>query len=304
MLGIIGDLVQDVVVWLAEPIQHGTDTEAEIFHTRGGSGANVAACAARLGPTRFIGCVGDDPLGSSLVAGLDADGVDVRVQRNGSTGTIVILIDENAERTMLPHRGASTLLDEVPDEWLDGLELLHVPAYTFDGEPTGTTVADVVRRAKKRGVLVSIDASSTGMLSHYGVRRFLDLMADLRPDFLIANESEAAFLGLSVGGAEGPNRDLVRDTVVVAKAGPDPTVVHVPGGASMAVPVPPVRRIRDLTGAGDAFAAGFLSAYLATRNLHEACVGGHRAAAHVLATPGSTMAPGPSAAPGLSAGTR
>ncbi|MFF1687754.1 MULTISPECIES: carbohydrate kinase family protein [unclassified Streptomyces] len=304
MLGIIGDLVQDVVVWLAEPVQHGTDTAAEIFHTRGGSGANVAACAARLGPTGFIGCVGDDDLGASLADGLAAEGVDVRVQRRGSTGTIVILIDENAERTMLPHRGASTLLDEVPDAWLDRLELLHVPAYTFDGEPIGTTVVEVIRRAKKRGVLVSVDASSTGMLSHYGVQRFLDLMADLRPNFLIANEGEAAFLGLSAGGVAGLNRDLLPETVVVAKAGPNPTVVHVPGGERVVVPVPPVERIRDLTGAGDAFAAGFLTAYLATHDLHEACVGGHGSAARVLASPGSTMAPDPSAGPDTSAGSR
>ncbi|WP_449373763.1 hypothetical protein [Arthrobacter psychrolactophilus] len=50
MLGIIGDLVQDVIVWLEEPLRHGTDTEVEIFHTRGGSAANVASFATRLGP--------------------------------------------------------------------------------------------------------------------------------------------------------------------------------------------------------------------------------------------------------------
>ncbi|MGW5093812.1 carbohydrate kinase family protein [Streptomyces nodosus] len=291
MLGIIGDLVEDVVVWLAEPLQHGTDTAAEIFHTRGGSGANVAACAAALGPTRFIGCVGDDSLGDTLVAGLAAEGVDVRVQRRGSTGSIVILIDENAERTMLPHRGASTMLDEVPDQWLEGLELLHVPAYSFDGEPVGATAVEVIRRAKKRGVLVSVDASSTGMLAGYGVRRFLDLMADLEPDFLIANESEAEFLGLSAGGAPGPNRERVAKTVVVAKAGPNPTVVHVPHGEPVVVPVPPVEHIRDLTGAGDAFAAGFLSTFLRTEDLYEACVSGHGTAARVLSAPGSTTKP-------------
>lgn len=293
MVGIIGDLVEDVVVWLAEPVRHGTDTEAEIFHIRGGSGANVAGCAAHLGPTRFIGCVGNDELGDSLVRDLEAEGVDVRVQRRGSTGTIVILIDENAERTMLPHRGASTLLDEIPDAWLDGLELLHVPAYAFDGEPVGTTAVQAIRRAKERGLLVSVDASSTGMLARYGVRRFLGLMTELAPDFLIANESEAAFLGLWTDGGPGPNRNALQKTVVVTKAGPRPTAVHVPEGERIVVPVPPVEQIRDLTGAGDAFAAGFLHTFLRTKDLNEACVGGHRTAARVLASPGSAMEPAP-----------
>lgn len=290
MLGIIGDLVEDVVVWMAEPMRHGTDTTVEIFHTRGGSGANVASFASGLGPTRFIGCVGDDFLGESLVRGLEAEGVDVRVQRQGSTGTIVILIDEAGERSMLPHRGASTLLDTVPDEWLDGLELLHVPAYSFNGEPVGRSTIEVIRRAKARGILVSIDASSTGMLAQYGVQRFLDLIGDLRPDFLIGNESESAFLGLSVDGRPGPEAYRLPDTIVVTKAGAEPTVAHRPGAAPLTVPVPPVAEVRDLTGAGDAFAAGFLSAFLETRDLEGACEGGHAAAARVLTSPGASIA--------------
>ncbi len=289
MLGIIGDLVEDIIVWLAEDVQHGTDTDVEMFHTRGGSGANVASFAGRLGPTRFIGCVGDDYLGDALVSGLTAEGVDVRVQRRGETGTIVILIDRTGERTMLPHRGAATLLDDVPDEWLDGLDILHVPGYSFNGEPVASTSIDVIRRAKRKGILVSIDASSTGMLTHFGVQRFLELMADLKPDFLIGNESESALLGLSVGGDSGPNLAMLDGTIVVTKAGPEPTVIHRRGADRITVPVPAVPEVRDLTGAGDAFAAGFLSSFIASRDLVAASVGGHAAAAKVLSSPGASQ---------------
>lgn len=289
MLGIVGDLVEDVIVWLGEPIRHGTDTEVEIFHTRGGSAANVAAFATRLGPTRFIGCVGEDALGESLVKGLAGDGIDVRVQRRGTTGTIVILIDQDGERTMLPYRGAATLLQDVPDEWLDGLELLHVPGYTFNGDPVGQAVTELIRRARQRGILVSVDASSTGMLEHYGVDRFLALMAELAPEFIIGNQSESEFLGLCTKGDAGPNLGMLPGTIVVTKAGADPTVVLGGPAGKITVPVPPVTDVRDLTGAGDAFAAGFLSKYLATRDLESACVGGHANAALVLSSPGASM---------------
>jgi sugar/nucleoside kinase (ribokinase family) len=278
LLGVTGDLVEDVVVWLAEPLRHGTDARAQVFRTPGGSGANVARFAASLVPTRFLGCVGPDANGDSLVQQLTDAGVDVRVQRSGRTGTVVLLIDESGERTMFPDRAASALLDGIPSAWLDGLDLLHVPAYSFDGGPTATSVETAVREARRREILVSVDASSTGMLTHYGVERFRALLADLAPDLLLANADEAALLGPGVSSR----------TTIVVKAGADPTVVHLPDGSSLEVPVPPVADVRDLTGAGDAFAAGFLAAFIVSRDLGAACVAGHTSAARVLSSPGAT----------------
>ena len=280
MLGVTGDLVEDIVVWLAEPLRHGTEARAQVFRIPGGSGANVARCAASLVPTRFLGCVGPDRPGDALVEQLEAAGVDVRVQRSGRTGTVVLLIDESGERTMFPDRAASALLEEIPSDWLDGLQLLHVPAYSFEGGPTAAAVEVAIRRARERDILVSVDASSTGMLTHYGVERFRALLADLAPDLLLANAAEAALLGLEVSPR----------TTIVVKAGADPTVVHRPDGSRLEVPVPPVADVRDLTGAGDAFAAGFLAAFVVSRDLREACVAGHTSAARVLASPGATTA--------------
>src|SRR5205085_960088 len=88
MLCAVGDLVEDIVVWLSGPARPATDTPVRIFHRRGGSAANVAAFAAAIaGTARFVGGVGDDDRGDRLVRGLTADGVDAKVQRAGRTGT-------------------------------------------------------------------------------------------------------------------------------------------------------------------------------------------------------------------------
>ncbi|MFJ6770815.1 carbohydrate kinase family protein [Kitasatospora sp. NPDC091257] len=288
MLGVLGDLVEDIVVWADGPLRHGTDSGARIFRRRGGSAANVACFAAGQHPARFLGCVGEDAVGDGVVAELAGHGVDVRVSRRGRTGSVVVLIDQDGERTMLPDRGAATLLERVPDEWLTGLTHLHVPAYSFDGEPVGGAAVDALARVRRAGGTTSVDASSTGMLERFGRERFLGLLAELAPTFVFANRSESEFLGLLVGGLPGPDRARLAATTVVTKAGAEATAVDVPGEPLVMVPVPPVAEVRDLTGAGDAFAAGFLAGFLDTGDPGRAAGLGHRSAARVLASPGAS----------------
>ncbi|MGW7581859.1 carbohydrate kinase family protein [Kitasatospora sp. NPDC054768] len=288
MLGVLGDLVEDIVVWADGPLRHGTDSGARIFRRRGGSAANVACFAAGQHPARFLGCVGEDAVGDGVVAELAGHGVDVRVSRRGRTGSVVVLIDQDGERTMLPDRGAATLLERVPDEWLTGLTHLHVPAYSFDGEPVGGAAVDALARVRRAGGTTSVDASSTGMLERFGRERFLGLLAELAPTFVFANRSESEFLGLLVGGLPGPERARLAATTVVTKAGAEATAVDVPGEPLVMVPVPPVAEVRDLTGAGDAFAAGFLAGFLDTGDPGRAAGLGHRSAARVLASPGAS----------------
>lgn len=283
----IGDLVEDVIVWPAAPTRYATDNPAVIHRARGGSAANVAAFASALVPARFIGCVGDDPVADMLSAELAGHGVDVRVQRRGRTGTIVVLVDGSGERTMYPDRGAAVELADVPPAWLEGAAFLHAPSYCFAAEPIATAVLGLIGQAREAGVPVSLDASSTAMIAAYGLPRYLDLVAALRPAVFFANAREAQFLDVT--------RPQFAQAMTVVKDGAGSATVTLPGGGIQAVPAPPSPSARDSTGAGDAFAAGFLAALMHGADPAEAARAGHELARPVLFSPGAT-AVGPAGA--------
>jgi sugar/nucleoside kinase (ribokinase family) len=274
VLATVGDLVEDVVVRLGGPIQHGADTAASISRRRGGSAANVAAAAARSGrAARFIGQVGNDPIGTALIDELRADGVDTgAVRRGGTTGTIVALVDPEGERSMLTDRRACVDLDDPLPVWLDGVEVLHVPFYSLVVPPLADTSKTLIGWARERGIVVSVDASSSSVIEQVGVDRSLRTLTEVGPDILLANRDEARVLELTTAFGSA---------ITVLKRGADPVVVLLPAGDRIEVDHDPFDRVVDSTGAGDAFAAGFLT-HAPLADPVSACRAGHATAVALL----------------------
>jgi ribokinase len=236
---VLGDAHLDVVVSARGPVAEETDTPARTSVGVGGQAANVAAWVAALGGrARLIAARGTD-LASQLVAGeLGRRAVElVGPVIEGRTGVVVSLTD-GTSRSMLTDRGVGPGLAAglLQPDWLDGCDWLHLPAYSLVAEP----VAGAALAAAGRVARLSIDLSSTAALRAYGAGRFGELIARLRPDVVFGTEAEAALVG------ELPGTELV------VKLGP--RGVQAAGTVFPALPTRPV----DATGAGDAFAAGYL----------------------------------------------
>ncbi len=277
MIATVGDLVEDIVVHLGGEVQSASDTQATVVRRRGGSAANMAVSVVRGGhPARFIGQVGNDGIGLALIDELRDAGVDVVFRRGGRTGTIVVVLDHKGERTMLTDRGACTALDHPAPLWLDGIDTLHVPVYSLIGEPLARTTTTLIEWAHDRSIRVSIDASSASVIDDYGADELLALLAELRPSILLCNELEAERLG------SGIEPELIGAAITVVKRGAEPALILQPGRHAIEVPAMTVADVRDTTGAGDAFAAGFLVAIGAGASAVAAAALGHQSAARAI----------------------
>ncbi len=258
----VGDVATDVVVVLAGQPAPGSDRPAAIRTRGGGAGANVAAHLARLGtPVLLVGCIGDDAAGSGLAAELTAAGVQsaLRVVPGGATGTIVSLVEPDGQRSMLADRGANLALrpGDVPPPSSGGH--LHLSGYTLlDPGPRAAGLA-ALAAAVSAGCTVSVDPASTGPLTAYGVDRWLADTADAT--IVLPNADEARLLTGCADPAEAARTLAGRHPIAAVSLGADGalwaaggTLVHRPAQATDVV---------DTTGAGDAFAAGLLAAWLA-----------------------------------------
>ena len=289
MLCVIGDLVEDIVVWLPESLNYGADTPSRIVRTRGGSASNVAVFAATVArketnqapSSRLIAQVGDDRLGDQLIGALRDAGVDPCVVRGGRTGSIVVIVSPDGERTMLTDRAAATELVLAPDNWFENVSLLHVPAYSLFSEPLATATRACINTAHEKNIPVTIDASSASLILAYGVANFRELVRQIRPKVFFCNTDEAEVMNLTT-------QPLDLDIVVI-KAGARPTTL-IENKVVKTIEVGHVGEIIDTTGAGDAFAAGFLTKFGENNLDTYICIlAGHQLAARVLRSPGATM---------------
>lgn len=253
-----------------------------------GAESTVAQYLADLGHrTAWASRVGADPLGDQVLAEVARPGVDVSaVERDPAAPTGVYFKDPDPDGTRVHYYRAGSAASRLTPAYLDGLplpaaRLVHLsgttPALSAD---CAATSAELFARARAAGVLRSFDVNHRPAL--------WDAAEAAGPLLSLARQADVVFVGLDeahrVWGAATPAevRDLFGEvTVVVKNAEAGATLFHPRSAAGIFVPAERVEVVEPV-GAGDAFAAGYLSAWLRGDPPAERLQLGHRVAAFAL----------------------
>ena len=256
------------------------DGESSIRSQRqsgGGSAANVAVALSRLDvETSMIGSVGDDENGLLARRELEADGVDLaglKTVDGAETAVKYLLVDDGGQVSVLGNDGVNEAVgpDDVDPAVVRGAEHVHLTSQRPE------TAATIARIATDADVPVSFDPGR-----RVGDRTYTEAVA--LADVLFVSEPEADALFESRIG----DRALA-DRVVVVTAGADGAVVHTPSG-SHHHPGYGVESV-DSSGAGDAFAAGFVATTLRTEDLGRALAYANACGAITTGRSGARSAP-------------
>lgn len=259
---VIGSINHDLTVVAARHPRPGeTVLGTSHYSGGGGKGANQAVAAARLGAAvTMVGRVGDDEYGTTLIEGLNSEGVDtsqVGVDLSSPTGLAVITVDEQAENTIVVSPGANMKLrpGHLDQELIAGasvvLSQLEVPVDTVTYAARLSTGTFVLNPAPGR-------ALPEELLDRVGVlipnRSELGALTGRREPETIAEVADAAG-ALRVAGS------------VVVTLGSDGALL-VQDDDVVVVPAPPVAAV-DPTGAGDAFCGAMAHGLSASMDLEE-----------------------------------
>ena len=270
---------------MSDRVQQEIEGEKRLLVT-GGSVANAINGIANLGvPCGFLGTVGRDELGKLFEDEQKNQGIlPLLIHSDLPTGRAVGLVEPDGERTFATYLGAASALspDHLTADRLQGFDIFFIEGYLVYNE---ALILAAAVAAKEAGLLIALDLASYNVVAEN--KELLNELVDNYVDIVFANEEEAkAFTGLEP--VEALENLAGRCDIAVVKVGKEGayvqqgTVRHkVPAAGDLVV---------DTTGAGDFFAAGFLSGLAKGYDLQKSGKLGALLASRVIRVPGAKLA--------------
>ena len=252
----------------------------------GGSAANTVAGLASLGlRSGFIGQLADDQLGQIFAHDIRSLGVEFDTPRKsgiGATGTCLILVTPDAQRTMNTFLGAAQMLgpDAVDPAHVGAAKILYLEGYLWDPADPRAAMYKAMDAARAAETKVAFTLSDSFVVDRH--RDDLNkLLEEGRIDILFANQAEVESLAqtVDVESAVAALKGKV-ETLVVTRH--EHGALAVRGDDRAEVPAEPIARLVDTTGAGDLFAAGFLAGEARELSLEQSLQLGAVCAAEVI----------------------
>ena len=283
----IGDAMLDVIVKMQGQMYLGSDTISQISTHGGGAAANTATWLASSGHKVFYVCrLGDDAAGRVIANEFDAWNIEYKPEflKEHRTGIVVVLVDQNGERSMFPDRGANSGLSELDLPDLTRFSSVFLSGYALFNPQSQAGVLRMINKMRESNLEIFFNPGSVGVMSNLGVdacRQRCKLM-----DLLIMNQAEAEFL-TGNSDIEDALNELSKDveTVVITTSSKG-AIGKSRGQEIVNSPIQPITAI-DSTGAGDAFAAGFIGRWIESKDLESSLKAGNTLASGCVTTIGA-----------------
>ena len=252
----------------------------------GGSAANsMAGIAAMGGRSAFIGQIAEDQLGLIFEHDMHALGVRFEtppLEDGPPTGRCLILVPPDGQRTMNTCPGASHELsaDALDRDLIASASILFLEGYLFGPAKPRAAMMEAIKIAHAAGRKVGFTLSESVCIAERK-EPFTQMIESGGGDLLFCNEDEALQLTGRTDLQSALDELQVHVPTLVITKGPE-GAIGVEGGKTIAIPAAPVDQVVDTTGAGDLFAAGFLTARCKGANLERCLWTGAIAAGEVI----------------------
>ena len=258
----------------------------------GGSVANTMAGIAYLGGNpSFIGKVNSDEFGKIYKKSLEKINVTFlysEKKENLSTGTSIVFITPDSERTMCTYLGISSQLSkgDINEDHIKDYEIIFLEGYLWDKGMSEEMFKHIISLAKKNSIKVAMSLSDIFCVTRHREDFFNLLKNDL--NILIGNENEINELMQKNNLRDSINEFKNIDKLIIITRSENGSVAILNNEITNCESNK-VDKVLDLTGAGDLFAAGFFKEYLDKSNIKKCLLTGSKLAAQVIQKIGARL---------------